>query len=97
MINNLAKLTLGIYLIHDNTFLRHLIYVWLRIDNGPVSNYSFILYIFVIAFMIYVVCSIIEWLRQKIFKFIYDRKISVKIRKKYYNWFNNLWKVREVS
>ena len=97
MINNLAKLTLGIYLIHDNTFLRHLIYVWLRIDNGPVSNYSFILYIFVIAFMIYVVCSIIEWSRQKIFKFIYNRKISVKIRKKYYNWFNNLWEIREVS
>lgn len=90
IINNLAKLTLGIYLIHDNSLVRGVLYQWLKIDDGPVSNYSFILYIFIIAIAIYIVCSLIEWIRQKIFLLIYNRKISKKIRDKYYNWFSNL-------
>lgn len=94
-INSLANLTLGVYLIHDNTFIRHLLYRWLKIDNGPISNYSFILYIVGAIILIYITCSILEWIRQQIFRFIYNRKIAKKIRNKYYNWFYSLWKTKE--
>lgn len=93
IINNLAKPTLGIYLIHDNPLVRGVIYQWLKIDNGLVSNYSFIVYIFIIAIAIYIICSLIEWIRQQLFLWIYNRKISINIRNKYYNWFSNLCRI----
>ena len=93
IINNLATLTLGIYLVHDNPLMRGDIYQWLKIDNGLVSNYSFIVYIFIIAIAIYIICSLIEWIRQQLFLWVYNRKISIKIRNKYYNWFSNLCRI----
>ena len=97
IINNLAKLTLGVYLIHDNPLVRGVLYQWLKIDSGPVANYSFILYIFIIAIAIYIACSLIEWIRQKIFLVIYNRKISKKIREKYYHWFSNLCTIDSIE
>lgn len=97
IINNLATLTLGIYLVHDNPLMRGVLYQWLRIDNGPVSNYSFILYIFIVSFAIYFTASLIEWIRQKTFHWIYNRKISTKIRQKYYSWLNKLQKIDTVK
>ena len=97
IINNLATLTLGIYLVHDNPLMRGVLYQWLRIDNGPVSNYSFILYIFIVSFAIYFTASLIEWIRQLIFHWIYNRKIPTKIRQKYYSWLNKLQKLDTVK
>ena len=84
IINKIASLTLGVYMIHDNNFVRANIYKWLKIDNGPIYSYKFIIYIFIIAVVIYIVCSIIEYLRQLLFNFIYKLKISEKVRNKYY-------------
>lgn len=97
IINNLATLTLGIYLVHDNPLMRGVLYQWLKIDNGPVSSYSFILYIFIVSFAIYFTASLIEWIRQLIFHWIYNRKISTKIRQKYYSWLNKLQKIDTVK
>lgn len=90
IINNLSKLTLGVYLIHDNNFIRENLYKWVGIDNGNFNNYSFILYIMAITVAIYISCSLLEWIRQKIFQFVYRRKISTRVREKYYNWLYNL-------
>lgn len=84
IINKIASLTLGVYMIHDNNFVRANIYKWLKIDNGPIYSYKFIIYIFLVAVVIYIVCSIIEYLRQLLFNFIYKLKISEKVRNKYY-------------
>ena len=97
IINNLATLTLGIYLVHDNPLMTGVLYQWLKIDNGPVSNYSFILYIFIVSFVIYFTASLIEWIRQLIFHWIYNRKIPTKIRQKYYSWLNKLQKIDTVK
>lgn len=91
LINKVASLTLGVYMIHDNNFIRTNIYKWLKIDNGPIYSYKFIIYIFLIAILIYIACSIIEYLRQLLFKFVYKRKISEKIRKKYYQLINEIY------
>jgi len=89
-INKVSSLTFGVYLIHDNNLIRLYIYKWLRIDNGLIVNSSFILYILLIAILIFIVCSLVEYIRQIIFKFIYNFRISDFIRNKYYSYLNKL-------
>lgn len=96
IINSVSKLTFGVYLIHDNIFLSKYLYKWLKIDNGPIESFSFIINIFVSTILIFLVCAIIEYIRQFIFKFIYNRKISVKMRNKYYKLISDL-KFKEVN
>lgn len=90
IINKIASLTLGVYMIHDNNFVRANIYKWLKIDNGPIYSYKFIIYIFAAAVVIYVACSLIEYLRKLLFSFIYKLKISEKVRNKYYQTINEI-------
>ena len=90
-INKIATAVFGVYLIHENNFIRDILYKTLLIDNGHISSYKFILYFFVVAILIYVVCTIIELLRQLLFKFIYDLKLSKKIRDKYYSFIKNFY------
>lgn len=91
IINKLSNLTIGIYLIHDNQHLRPHLYKWLKIDNGYIYSYKFIIYAFLIAILIFLVSALIELIRQLIFNLISKLKISKKIRKKYYDWFNSLY------
>lgn len=84
IINKIASLTLGVYMIHDNGFISTNVYKWLKIDNGPIYSYKFIIYILIVAIVIYIACSIIEYLRKVLFSLIYKLRISEKVRKKYY-------------
>ena len=90
IINKIATLTIGVYLIHDNNFVRALIYDALKINNGPIYSYKFIIYVIIISVVIYIFCLVIEWLRQLLFRFIYKLKISYKIREKYYRFINSI-------
>lgn len=91
-INKVSSLSLGVYLIHDNQLLKSKfgLYKFLGIGTKPIYSFSYIFYIFIVMAGIFVGGLLIEWIRQIIFKFIYNRKISKKIRDKYYNWLNNL-------
>lgn len=89
-INKLASLVFGIYLIHDNNFSRGLIYAYLKINDGPIYSYKFIFYVFFIAVLIYAICAVIEYIRQKLFKKIYNFKLSKMIREKYYEFIKNI-------
>ena len=89
-INKIASLMLGSYLIHEHIQIRTSLYELLKINDGPITSYHFIWYIFVIAVLIFVVCIIIEWIRQIIFKFIYNRKLSQKFRIKYRSWIEGI-------
>ena len=88
-VNKLSSCTLGVYLIHNNIQIRHNIYKWLKIDHGPIYSYKFIFYVFAIAILIYIVCSIIERFRQVLFKVIYKRKLCCKWRQKYRGFIDN--------
>lgn len=74
IINTMSKLTLGIYLMHDNKFIRNYIYKYLKIDNGVITSFSFIFYVLLISLIIFLFCAIIEWSRQKILKFMLKSK-----------------------
>lgn len=89
-INKLSALTFGVYLLHDHRKLRYHIYIWTKINNGPISSYKFIPFLLVMVILIYIVCSIIEWIRQVLFKFIYNRNISKKWRIKYRQYLDGL-------
>ncbi len=89
VINKVASLSFGIYLIHEHIQIRTSLYQLLKINDGPITSYHFIWYMFLIAILIFVVCAIIEWLRQLIFNFIYNRKLSKKFRIKYRRWIEN--------
>lgn len=85
-INKLSKLTMGVYLIHDNSMIRYRIYNVFKITPSIQNSYQVLLYLIIVTVIIYVVCSIVEYIRQLIFKIIYNFKISQKIRNKYYGF-----------
>lgn len=93
-IGKISKLVFGVYLISDNNYMRAYLYSFLKIDNGPIYSYKFIIYVILISILIYITCIIIEWLRQIIFKFIYDLKISSKLREKYYIFINDIFLIK---
>ncbi len=91
IINKISSLTIGIYLIHDNQYIRMYIYKWLKIDNGYIYSYKFIIYTIIIAILIFIASALIELIRQFIFKLLSQLKISKKISQKYYEWFNKIY------
>lgn len=71
-------------MIHCNDYVTAHIYKWFGIVDGNHNRMRFIINVFGTAIIIFIVCSIIEYIRQIIFRFIYKRKLSCKIREKYY-------------
>lgn len=90
-INRVSQLTLGVYFIHDNVYMRLNIYKWLKIDIPEITSCKFLIYTLLIAIGIYIACLIIEWIRQFIFKGIYKLKISKFFREKYYSYIKNIY------
>lgn len=88
-INKLSALTLEVYLIHENIYIRKPLYAFLKINNGPIYSYKYLIYMIMISILIYIACSLIGFIRQKVFKLIYNRKISQKVREIYYNYIKN--------
>lgn len=87
-INIVGASTFGVYLIHDNSLVRHIIYKGFLLDN-KFHSYKIVFYIFLVAIIIYISCTIIELLRQKLFKYLYNLKLSKNVRNNYYNYISN--------
>ena len=91
-INNIGKLIMGIYLIHEQFLFNDFFYRYFGFDDiyrkswDAPTDITIFIRIFITAVIVFVGCLIIEWIRQKIFKFIYNRKICCKYRKKFYNF-----------
>lgn len=82
IINTLASATLGVYLIHDNIYLRT--WLWVELLNCPTkaSSNTFVLYAIFAIISIYICCTIIELLRQLLFKFITKTYLKIKSKHK---------------
>lgn len=89
-VNKCSSLMLGVYMIHENRYVRANLYKWLGLLDGKYHSVKFVLCVFGATILIFVVCAIIEWLRQILFKFIYNRKCSQKIRSSYYTWISKI-------
>lgn len=90
VINAISKCTLGIYLIHENIYVRDNLYGFLDYLNVESITIKFIILIFLTAIVIFLVSMFIEMLRQVLFKFIYKRKISCKFRNFYRGYLKKL-------
>ena len=88
-INYVSKAVFGIYLIHENLYLRTNMYKWFNFPNLVNSKTVFV-HIFVSALVIFVSCFIIESFRQFIFKKVSNFKISKWWREKYRGYLKSL-------
>lgn len=90
IINIISKCVFGIYLIHENIYIRDNFYKlipWFKTKN---FGYKHIGMIFVVALLMFITCIIIDLVRKVIFKMISKLKISRKIVNSFKNYFNNL-------
>ncbi|MBS7020727.1 MAG: acyltransferase [Firmicutes bacterium] len=91
MINHISSLTLGVYLIHDNPYIRQKLYPLLGFSEGNTySGLKIFVKIFACALIIFIVCAIIEWIRQLLFKGIKHLKITKWIQNKWYHYIASL-------
>lgn len=89
-INWISKYLFGVYLIHENPFVYNNLYRWIGLTDISNLSVKTIIIIIILSIIIFVCCLLIEIVRQFIFKFIYNRKISCKLRNKYRQYFNEL-------
>lgn len=73
VINRIAKTTFGIYLIHDNPLLRRIL--WVELLNCPfhANTYYFIVFACVCVLIVFIVCMVIDSIRELIFYAIYKK------------------------
>ena len=77
-------LTFGIYLIHDNKFVRKNIIKKMFIKLSNDLNISTIIYLIIIKGLeIYIICFLIDFLRYKLFLLLKIRNFCSLIEKKY--------------
>ena len=86
VINKFSGLMLGVYFIHENDHLRSQLYTWLDILNIPKNSALILVEVIIMAVIIFVGCSIVEFTRQQLFHLISKNKLFQKIRNNYYNW-----------
>lgn len=86
IINRISNTTLGVYLIHDNSFIRNIIYKLLNIDNGNMIDFKMLFYMIIVMFIIFITCSFIEFIRNIISKWINNRKWVKNISSKFYTY-----------
>lgn len=89
-VNFIAKHVLGIYLIHENIYIRTYLYDWLGFSNIESVTIRTLLYVVIISVAIFIISLIIEIVRQIIFKFIYNSKAAIINRKWYRKYFERL-------
>lgn len=95
IINKISSLTFGVYLIHESYYMRINLYKWIGIDKGHMLyGKTLILKAFIWIIIIFVLCSIIEWIRQLLFKMISKLKIARKIDNKFMTWLIHLTEVK---
>lgn len=90
IINKVSSSTLAVYLISENIFLREMIYDKIGLTKINSITISLILEILVATIIIFIICTLIEILREKIFRLIYNSKIAKKNRIFYQNYFKKL-------
>lgn len=65
LINTIAATTLGIYLIHDNPIVEHVLWIrWLHLPTLMNSPLHILIAAIIICPLVFITCSLIEYMRQ---------------------------------
>ena len=92
-INTLASATFGIYLIHDNNYVRPFLWKTVFKNAAIAANSNMILYSVLETAAVYIVCAVLELIRMQLIEKTYIRKIdsiSLKIDAKIDSAMNKL-------
>lgn len=79
-IEKVSACTLGVYLISENIFIRENLYRLSGLTEITTITPKLVLILFLVGILIYIICTIIEFIRQSIFKFIYKSDIAGNYR-----------------
>ena len=76
IINLLASATFGVYLIHDNNFVRP--FLWrIVFKNASYQNSPYLIpYSIAVIIIVYISCTVIELIRAKLFKLLSGGRLS---------------------
>ena len=84
IINFISKFVLGVYLFHENPFIRGKLYKILKIDTGYFVSYKKIVVVIVGTIIIFAIGILVEIFRQYLFKYLdyFITKTKILIRRK---------------
>lgn len=88
-INKISGCTFGVYLISDNFYVRGWLYKFLGLTKDHYSI-NILLNIVLYCLAVFIICILLEMIRQFIFKIIYNSKIACKNRIWYRNYIKSL-------
>lgn len=82
IINIIASATFGVYLIHDNVYIRQ--FIWKYILGLPQSVYNkdyLIVHAFISVIIVYTICTLIELMRQYTIERVYMKIVNCTIER----------------
>lgn len=82
-INNVSKTMLGVYLIHTNKLLRSYVYKYFGMTSYMNSGVKVLFFLFVHSIILFILCSLIDFIRIFIFRFISKCNTFIKLKE----WF----------
>lgn len=84
IINAISGTTFGVYLIHDNPFMRTYMYTHFLgfLEVGSYSSKRIILKVAFMTLVVFGICSILEFIRKLMFKLLYNLNINKNLRSK---------------
>lgn len=93
-INKLSSVTLGIYLIHENDYIKYNLYRWIGIYTGNVIyGNKIIIEVLLWIIIIFIGCAIIEACRKLLFFIISNIKFIKKISEKFQDFINEICEI----
>ena len=94
-INKCSGLMLGVFLIHGNNYIHQYLYDWIGIANRTSESFYIVTKAIIMAFLVFFICTVTEFIRQYLFNMISKTTIIVKARKKYYELVNNIHLIKQ--
>lgn len=82
VINFIAGTTLGVYLIHTNKLLRSYLYQYFGYTHHMTNSINTLVFLLLGSALLFILCSILDVIRQLIFRFISNRKLFKKLEEK---------------
>lgn len=80
LVDKISTYTLGVYLISENIYVRESLYDLVGLTKITDITLKLVIMLFLAGILIYIFCTIIEYVRQLIFNFISNTSSSKKIR-----------------
>lgn len=81
IISFLSPLTFGVYLIHDNPYIRH--YIIEPLFPSAPTSFGLIATILIGGFALYLTCSLIDFLRQKLFDLFKIKSFFIRLENRF--------------